>query len=102
MSLRTGISAEASDGASSGTCEGSSPRGGSLRARRPRMRPGWPGRGEAGRMHAAATVVITGASSGIGRATARLFAQDGARLVLAGRDADTLEAVAAECRDRGA
>ncbi|MDN4612122.1 SDR family NAD(P)-dependent oxidoreductase [Arthrobacter burdickii] len=53
-------------------------------------------------MHAAETVVITGASSGIGRATARLFAQDGARLVLAGRDADTLEAVAAECRDRGA
>lgn len=48
------------------------------------------------------TVVITGASSGIGRATARLFAEDGARLVLAGRDAGTLEAVAAECRERGA
>ncbi|MHA7280697.1 SDR family NAD(P)-dependent oxidoreductase [Arthrobacter sp. MDT2-2] len=53
-------------------------------------------------MRSAATVVITGASSGIGRATARLFADGGARLVLAGRDADTLEAVAAECRDRGA
>ncbi|OUM45612.1 SDR family NAD(P)-dependent oxidoreductase [Arthrobacter sedimenti] len=53
-------------------------------------------------MRAAGTVVITGASSGIGRATARLFAAGGARLVLAGRDADTLEAVAAECRDRGA
>ena len=48
------------------------------------------------------TVVITGASSGIGRATARLFAEDGAQLVLAGRDEGTLEAVAAECRDRGA
>ncbi len=47
------------------------------------------------------TVVITGASSGIGRATARLFAEAGAQLVLAGRDAGTLEVVAAECRDRG-
>ncbi|WP_181035054.1 SDR family oxidoreductase [Arthrobacter sp. B0490] len=53
-------------------------------------------------MGEATTVVITGASSGIGRATARRFAEEGARLVLAGRDADTLEAVAAECRDRGA
>ncbi|RJT77260.1 SDR family NAD(P)-dependent oxidoreductase [Arthrobacter cheniae] len=50
----------------------------------------------------AVTVVITGASSGIGRATARLFAKDGAQLVLAGRDEGTLEAVAAECRGRGA
>lgn len=46
-------------------------------------------------------VVITGASSGIGRATARLFAESGARLVLAGREAGTLDEVAAECRDRG-
>lgn len=53
-------------------------------------------------MGEARTVVITGASSGIGRATACLFAKDGARLVLAGRDAGTLEAVAAECRERGA
>ncbi|MFC3298319.1 SDR family NAD(P)-dependent oxidoreductase [Arthrobacter agilis] len=50
----------------------------------------------------AETVVITGASSGIGRATARLFAADGAQLVLAGRDAATLEPVGAECRARGA
>ncbi|WP_326965189.1 SDR family NAD(P)-dependent oxidoreductase [Arthrobacter sp. PL16] len=52
-------------------------------------------------MGEAVTVVITGASSGIGRATARLFAEDGAQLVLAGRDEGTLEAVAAECRGRG-
>ncbi|HSC80804.1 MAG TPA: SDR family oxidoreductase [Chitinolyticbacter sp.] len=37
--------------------------------------------------------LITGASSGIGHATARLFAQQGARLVLAGRDAARLAAL---------
>lgn len=47
-------------------------------------------------------VVITGASSGIGRATALRFAGKGARLVLAARGAESLEAVAAECRKRGA
>jgi short-subunit dehydrogenase len=46
-------------------------------------------------------VVITGASSGIGRATALLFAKKGARLVLASRRADALERVAEECRARG-
>lgn len=53
-------------------------------------------------MAEASRVVITGASSGIGRATARLFAEEGARLVLAGRDTGTLDAVVAECRERGA
>ncbi|KNC20407.1 hypothetical protein AC792_00840 [Arthrobacter sp. RIT-PI-e] len=53
-------------------------------------------------MSGAITVVITGAASGIGRAAARLFAEEGAHLVLAGRDAGTLDAVATECRDRGA
>lgn len=42
-------------------------------------------------------VVITGASRGIGSATARLFAAEGARLVLAARSRDLLDAVAAHC-----
>jgi NADP-dependent 3-hydroxy acid dehydrogenase YdfG len=47
-------------------------------------------------------VVITGASSGIGRATAHEFAGRRGRLVLAARDAAALEAVASECAERGA
>ena len=46
-------------------------------------------------------VVITGASSGIGRATARAYARRGARLVLASRSAPALETVAEECRAHG-
>jgi len=46
-------------------------------------------------------VVITGASSGIGRELARQLADQGARLVLAARNAGRLEQVAAECRGRG-
>src|SRR5262245_36765340 len=41
-----------------------------------------------------AVVVITGASSGIGRATAYAFARCGATVVAAGRRADVLEDVA--------
>ena len=47
-------------------------------------------------------VVVTGASRGIGRAIALVFAQAGARLALVSRTADALEAVAAEVRAVGA
>lgn len=46
-------------------------------------------------------VVITGASSGIGKATALAFAREGARLILASRSAEPLEKVALECRQAG-
>ncbi len=45
---------------------------------------------------AGARVMITGASSGIGAATARAMAVAGADLVLSGRDRERLDAVAAE------
>ena len=46
--------------------------------------------------------VITGASDGIGAELARQISPEKPRLVLAARSADRLEAVAAQCRARGA
>ncbi|MFE9085501.1 SDR family oxidoreductase [Brevundimonas sp. NPDC003935] len=47
-------------------------------------------------------VIVTGASRGIGRAVATAFAQEGVRLAICSRSADTLEAVAADLRALGA
>ena len=46
-------------------------------------------------------VVVTGASSGVGRACVRAFAARGARLVLIARSEEALEAAAAEVRQAG-
>ncbi len=48
------------------------------------------------------TAIITGATSGIGKATALLFADEGAGLVITGRRAALGKTVEAECRQRGA
>lgn len=45
--------------------------------------------------------IVTGSSSGIGRATAELFAQEGANVVLTARRLDKLEQAAETCRTYG-
>jgi len=60
--------------------------------RRWRRDDDWAGRG----------VVVVGATSGVGRAVAELFAAMGTRLVLASRDSDELANVSRDCLARGA
>lgn len=48
------------------------------------------------------TIVITGASSGAGRATAIEFARHGAKIILAARNMEALDEVEAICREMGA
>jgi NAD(P)-dependent dehydrogenase (short-subunit alcohol dehydrogenase family) len=48
------------------------------------------------------TVVITGATAGVGRATARAFARRGDRIALVARSPEQLEATARELRSAGA
>ncbi|MBX3222633.1 MAG: SDR family NAD(P)-dependent oxidoreductase [Labilithrix sp.] len=48
-----------------------------------------------------AVVVLTGASSGIGRVTAKMFARRHAKLVLAARGAEALQEVVKRCVDLG-
>ncbi len=47
------------------------------------------------------TVVITGASAGVGRATVRAFAKEGARIGLLARDTEGLHAAAREAQEHG-
>lgn len=53
-------------------------------------------------MSARRSILVTGASSGLGAGLARHFAAPGVRLALTGRDAARLEATAAAARDKGA
>eukprot|EP01047_Picozoa_sp_COSAG01_P070270 COSAG01_NODE_10603_length_2123_cov_10.707016_1_plen_57_part_10 len=45
--------------------------------------------------------IITGASSGIGEESARLFAAQGCKVVLAARRVEKLEQIVAEIKEKG-
>jgi len=47
------------------------------------------------------TAIITGGTSGIGKATALLFAEEGANLIVTGRRIEKGKAVETECRQKG-
>lgn len=47
------------------------------------------------------TAIITGGTSGIGKATALLFAKEGANLIVTGRRLELGKSVEAECRQKG-
>ncbi|MBC7877397.1 MAG: SDR family oxidoreductase [Anaerolineales bacterium] len=47
------------------------------------------------------TAIITGGTSGIGKATALLFAEEGANIIVTGRRAEQGKAVETECRQKG-
>ena len=47
-------------------------------------------------------VIITGPAAGIGAATAKLFASEGAKLCLLDIDENNLKKVEADCRELGA
>lgn len=53
-------------------------------------------------VHTPLSILITGASSGLGEALALAYAAPGVTLFLSGRDADRLNGVAQACRQRGA
>jgi len=59
------------------------------------------GPGGTGGVFAGRVALVTGASGGIGAATARRLVDEGASVVLAARDAESLATVAETCRERG-